>query len=32
VGAEKEKARQVEQDFKAIEDERAAAQAALRAA
>ena len=32
VGAEKEKARQVEQDFKAIEDERAAAQAALKAA
>ena len=32
VGAEKEKARQVEQEFQAIEDERAAAQAALRAA
>jgi hypothetical protein len=32
VGAEKEKARQVEKDFQAIEDERAAAQAALKAA
>jgi hypothetical protein len=32
VGAEKEKARQVEQEFQAIEDERSAAQAALKAA
>ena len=32
VGAEKERARQVEQDFQAIEDERSAAQAALKAA
>ena len=32
VGSEKEKARQVEQEFQAIEDERSAAQAALKAA
>jgi hypothetical protein len=32
VGAEKERARQVEQEFQAIEDKRLAAQAALKAA